>query len=102
MKNGQDQPRVKAKMSKEPLMAGECWEACLLVREHYDSLKQNFKRRRVDCISTPLMEVLHFFKFILVLVHPHAYYSVYKIVYSAFTLLFYTDISTLLYRFHTH
>lgn len=35
------------------------------------------------------MEVLHFFKFILVLVHPQAYYSVYKIVYSAFTLLFY-------------
>lgn len=50
----------------------------------------------------PLMEVLHFFKFILVLVHPQAYYSVYKIVYSAFTLLFYTDISTLLYSFHTH
>lgn len=46
------------------------------------------------------MEALHFFKFILVLVH--AYYSVYKNVYSAFTLLFCTDISTLVYSFHTH
>ena len=45
LKNGQDQPHVEAKMSTEPLMAGECWEVCLLVREHYDSLKQNLKRK---------------------------------------------------------
>lgn len=52
VKDGQDHACVKAKMSTEPLVAGECWEV--------------------------------------------------KILYSVFTLLFCTDIPTLLYSFHTH
>ena len=41
----QDEPRETAKMSTKSLMAGEHWEIFLLLRKHYDSLKQNLKRK---------------------------------------------------------
>lgn len=51
----QDEPREMAKMSAKSLMAGGRWEIFLLLRKHYDSLKQNLKRKSVDCILSILM-----------------------------------------------
>lgn len=84
----QDEPREMAKMSTKSLMAGGHWEIFLLLRKHYDSLKQNLKSQwTAFCPS--LCNCFHFFKLILVLVRMHAYFRLFN---SKVYIKFYTQI----------